>query len=38
MYASNLALGFGPAGTSGLLAWIQGTANESLIAARYTAG
>jgi hypothetical protein len=38
MFASNLALGFAPSGTLGLLAWTQGTENQSILAAHYNAG
>ena len=37
-FASNLALGFGPTGSSAMLAWIQGTDNQSVIGARFSAG
>jgi hypothetical protein len=36
-YASDLALGFDQAGAAGLLAWTQGTVNQSVVGARYTA-
>jgi hypothetical protein len=35
-YASNLTLAFNQAGTGGLVAWTQGTFNQSIIGARYT--